>query len=207
MFQVFGLRVSCVEYNVFLAGVGGMGILTASTIISKAAMREGHNVVMSEVHGLSQRYGMVYTTVRIGDVHAPLIKEGDAHVVLGLEPVEALRYAYMARKEDGYIIVNLNPVPPPTVSAGLSDYPDLNKVLATIKKFAKNVITINALEIAKEIGSPLLQNTILLGIMFSLPTFPLKPESGKEAIKEVFSGKEKIIEMNLKAFEKGLSLR
>lgn len=184
-----------------------MGILTASTIISKAAMREGYKVVMSEVHGLSQRYGMVYTTVRIGDVHAPLIKEGDAHVVLGLEPVEALRYAYMARREDGYIIVNLNPVPPPIVSAGLSEYPELDKVLATIKKFAKNVITINALDLANKIGSPLVQNTILLGVMFSLETFPLDPDSGREAIKDVFRGKDKVIDMNLKAFETGLSLK
>ena len=194
------------EYNVFLAGVGGMGILTAAKIISESAIYEGYNAIMSEVHGLSQRYGMVYSTVRIGDVKAPLIKKGDAHVLIGLEPVEALRYSYMARRDDGYILVNYNPIPPPTVSAGLEEYPDADRVIETIKQNHKNVIVIRAIQMAEELGSPLLQNTIMIGAMFALKGFPLSKESGVQAIKRVFSGKEKVIDLNLKAFEMGYSL-
>ena len=194
------------EYNVFLAGVGGMGILTAAKIISESAIYEGYNAIMSEVHGLSQRYGMVYSTVRIGDVKSPLIKKGDAHVLIGLEPVEALRYSYMARRDDGYILVNYNPIPPPTVSAGLEEYPDADRVIETIKQNHKNVIVIRAIQMAEELGSPLLQNTIMIGAMFALNGFPLSKESGVQAIKKVFSGKEKVIDLNLKAFEMGYSL-
>ena len=189
------------EFNIFLSGVGGMGILTAAKIISESAIHEGYNVVMSEVHGLSQRYGMVYSTVRIGDVKSPLIKRGDAHVLLGLEPVEALRYAYMARKDDGFILVNYNPIPPPTVSAGLEEYPDVNRVIATLKSIHGNVIVIEAIKLAEELGNPLLQNTIMIGAMFSLENFPLKKESGIEGIKRVFRGKDKVINLNIKAFE------
>ncbi len=194
------------KYDVFISGVGGMGILTAANIISKAAMNQGFKVLMSEVHGLSQRYGMVYTTVRIGDVHSPLIKEGDADVLLGLEPVETLRYSYMVNKENGYVIMNLNPVPPPTVSAGLTDYPDVERVLETIKGIARRVIAFNALDIAKKLGSPLLQNTILLGVMFSLKDFPINWENGEWAIKDVFRGKDKVIDMNIKAFKEGAKI-
>ena len=189
-----------------ISGVGGMGILTASRIIAEAAMLEGKNVVMSEVHGLSQRYGMVNTNIRIGDVSSPLIKEGDAHVIIGLEPVEALRYAYMVRRGDGYIIVNTNPVPPPTVSAGFDQYPPVDRVLEALKQFTNNIIALNALEIAEKLGHPLLQNTVLLGILFALKNFPLKRDSGEEAIKVVFSGKEKIIESNIKAFNEGYNI-
>ena len=194
------------EFNIFLAGVGGMGILTAAKVISESAIYEGYNVVMSEVHGLSQRYGMVYSTVRIGDVKAPLIKSGDAHVLIGLEPVEALRYSYMARKEDGYILVNYNPIPPPTVSAGLEEYPNVDRVIETIKSQHKNVIVIEAVRIAEEMGNPLLQNTIMIGAMFALDNFPLKRESGIEGLKKVFAGKPKVIELNIKAFERGYTL-
>jgi len=190
------------EYNILVAGVGGMGVLTTAKIISEAAMIEGYNVVMSEVHGLAQRYGMVHSAVRIGDVVAPLIKKGDAHIVLGLEPVEALRYAYMVRK-DGFIIVNENPIPPPTVSAGLDEYPDVVKVINTLRNFTKNVITLNALEVANRIGNPRVQNTILLGIAFAINGFPLKKESGQRAIERVFEGKDKIIELNINAFDYG----
>lgn len=198
--------MGCLKYDVFISGVGGMGILTAANIISKAAMNQGFKVLMSEVHGLSQRYGMVYTTVRIGDVHSPLIKEGDADVLLGLEPVETLRYSYMVNKENGYVIMNLNPVPPPTVSAGLTDYPDVERVLETIKGIARRVIAFNALDIAKKLGSPLLQNTILLGVMFSLKDFPINWENGEWAIKDVFRGKDKVIDMNIKAFKEGAKI-
>jgi len=185
-----------------VAGVGGMGVLTTAKIISEAAMIEGYNVVMSEVHGLAQRYGMVHSAVRIGDVVSPLIKKGNAHIVLGLEPVEALRFAYMVRR-DGYIIVNENPIPPPTVSAGFDEYPDVEKVLSTLSRFTPNIIKLNALEVANEIGNPRVQNTILLGVAFAVDGFPLSKESGYRAIEHVFEGKEKVIELNLRAFDFG----
>ena len=194
------------EYNILVAGVGGLGILTATRIIAEAALLENRNVIMSEIHGLSQRYGTVITNLRIGDVFSPLIKREGADLIIGLEPVEALRNIYMVKKNAGYAIINLNKIEPPTVTAGIDEYPELDSILKTIREFTKNVITLNALEIAEKLGSPLLQNTILLGVAFSIPTFPLKIESGKEAIKKVFSEKPKIIPMNLKAFDEGFKL-
>jgi len=194
------------KYNILVAGVGGMGILTASKIICEAALLEEKNVVMSEVHGLSQRFGMVNTNIRIGDVHAPLIKEGDADVVLGLEPIEALRFSYMVKKNHGYIIVNLNPVPPPAVSAGFEKYPSVESIVAALKKVVKRIIAVNALKYAEKLGNPLLQNTILLGILFSLEDFPLKKESGEKAIEKIFEKNEKLIELNKRAFEIGYKI-
>jgi len=193
------------EYNILVAGVGGLGILTATSLIAEAALIEGKNVIMSEIHGLAQRYGVVTATLRIGNVFSPLIKAGDAHLLIGLEPIEALRNINMLRK-NGYVIVNLNPIPPPSTAIGLETYPSLDEVLNALRKVTENIIEVNALEIANKIGLPILQNTVLIGVAFRIPRFPLSPESGKKAIERVFADKKKAIHYNLQAFEEGLKI-
>ncbi len=194
------------EYNILVAGVGGLGILTATSIIAEAALIEGKNAIMSEIHGLSQRYGRVIATLRIGDVYSPLIKKGNVDLIIGLEPVEALRNISML-KENGYVVLNLNPIPPPSVTAGLEEYPPLDDIISAIKKVTSNLVEINALEKANRLGNPILQNTILVGASFKVPGFPLSAISGKEAIRQLFIGKDqKIIDLNIRAFEDGFQI-
>ena len=54
------------SYNIYICGVGGQGIIKTSVIIGEAAMNQGLNVVMSEIHGMSQRGGSVSTELKIG---------------------------------------------------------------------------------------------------------------------------------------------
>ena len=68
--------------DIYLVGVGGQGIITASRIIGDAAILSGKNIVMSETHGMAQRGGSVVCTARIGNVHSPLIPDGQADVIL-----------------------------------------------------------------------------------------------------------------------------
>ena len=190
------------EYNIVIAGVGGLGILTATRILAEAALIEGKNVMSSEIHGLAQRYGSIISTLRIGKVLSPLIKKSSADLLIGLEPIETLRNIHYL-KNDGYLILNLNIIPPPSVAAGLEDYPSIDEILNALNSVTKYILKVNALEIAMQLGQPVLQNTILLGMAFSIPGFPLKPESGELAIRKVFKGREKIIDPNIKAFKKG----
>jgi len=80
--------------NVLLTGVGGQGIITASTILSQACRLAGWEVKKSEVHGMSQRGGSVNSYVRFSPdrpIASPLIPEGEADVMVAFEPLEALR--------------------------------------------------------------------------------------------------------------------
>ncbi len=43
--------------NILLAGVGGQGIILASKILATGLISAGHDVKMSEVHGMAQRGG------------------------------------------------------------------------------------------------------------------------------------------------------
>lgn len=65
--------------NIFFAGVGGQGVLTASEICCWAALYAGYHVKKSEIHGMAQRGGSVESHVRFGEkVYAPLVPKGQA---------------------------------------------------------------------------------------------------------------------------------
>lgn len=195
------------KHNILLAGVGGMGILTSSRLITGAAIAEGKDALMSEIHGLAQRGGMVYTMVRIGDeISSPLIKRGSVDTILALEATESLRYLKQLSPE-GIVIVNKNMVASPLATAGFTTSISLSKVLEKIRSFTKNFVFVPALEAARDLGNPIVQNTILVGSFFSSPTCPLNEESGREGIRKEFSGKgQQIIDLNLEAFDKGLDI-
>ncbi len=64
--------------NIKIAGLGGMGILTAAGILAEAAFRAGQDVKRSELHGMSQRGGSIYSDVRFGEkVFSPMIPPGE----------------------------------------------------------------------------------------------------------------------------------
>ena len=87
--------------DVYLVGVGGQGIITASKIIGDAALLAGEKVILSETHGMAQRGGSVVCTARIGDRTGPLIPDMAADVILSLELLETLRAECKASKDDG----------------------------------------------------------------------------------------------------------
>ena len=87
------------KVDIFLAGIGGQGILLASEIIAQAALSAGYDVKKSEVHGMSQRGGSVTSCVRFGgNVYSPLIERGRADILISFAPEEGRWYAAYLRK-------------------------------------------------------------------------------------------------------------
>ena len=147
--------------SIVLTGVGGQGVITATNILGKAAVNAGVKVYASEVHGMAQRGGSVYCTVRMGDVSSPLIASGTANVIVSTEPIEALRYIQYANKKTK-VITDTNPVVPFTVNVGGETYPSLDDVYKDISSHAE-LITLDALQIAKDAGARITKNIVLLG--------------------------------------------
>jgi indolepyruvate ferredoxin oxidoreductase beta subunit len=108
--------------DILLAGVGGQGILLISRVLGEAAIRSGVHFVMSEVHGMAQRGGVVTSHIRLGEVHGPLISRGTADVLVALEPVESLRAIEMAGAGTT-VISTTRRVIPFTVAVGGDEYP------------------------------------------------------------------------------------
>ena len=186
--------------SIVLTGVGGQGIITAANILGKAAVKSGLNVYVSEIHGMAQRGWTVDCTVRIGDVTGALVANGTADVIISTEPIETLRYIKYSNKNTK-IITDITPVIPFTVSAGMEEYPDLEKIFQELREYG-TLYKIDAVKIAKEAGSILTKNTVMLGALSGIDILPIKQEILLETILENIP--EKYKEINKKAFEGGL---
>ena len=189
------------EFNILLAGVGGQGVILMSELLGKAAIVDGLRVRGSEVLGMAVRGGSVTSIIRLGDdVHGPLIPQGKCHILLALEPSEALRHvSYLSSA--GLAILNTTPIVPFTVSLGQSSYPRLEQILEKLNSVASKVITLDAAQIAQEAGSLLAANIVMLGALFGLELLPLKRATMKEAIEARFAPKAALV--NIRAFDLG----
>lgn len=182
--------------DIIMAGVGGQGILSISAIISIAAMEKGWHVKQSEVHGMAQRGGEVQSHLRLSEkpIYSSIIPEGTADMILGVEPLESLRYVNFLHK-DGWLITNSKPY------KNIPNYPPEEEVYAEIKKFEKHVL-LDADNMAKEINNPKGMNMIMLGAASIF--LPLERDLYIKAIRQIFERKgEEVVSLNIRAFEVG----
>lgn len=188
--------------NCVVVGVGGQGIILVSRIIGEAALNSGLNVMVSEIHGMAQRGGMVMGTVRIGDVHSSMMRRGQADIVLGFEPVETYRHLDVFSKKTT-IVLNLHPVFPFTVTSGKDAYPDIGVLVSHLKQAAARVIEMNTKKLAHAGHLPaIVSNVIMLGALSgACQDFPVSKENLRNTIKE--SVPQKFVEANLSAFDLG----
>ena len=182
--------------NIMIVGVGGQGTLLTSRIIGKAALSEGCDVKISEVHGMAQRGGSVVTFVRFGEkVNEPVVEEGQADVIISFERLEAQRYAHFLKK-DGVLVVNDCRIDPMTVVIGAKTYPE--NIIEELKKEHK-VYAIDGQKIAIELGNSKVLNSVVLGYAASFIGFDKEVWLNTVAA----TVPQKTIEVNTTAFLRG----
>lgn len=183
--------------DLVLCGVGGQGVLLASEVVAEVAFKAGLDVKKSEVHGMAQRGGSVFSHVRFGKaVYSPVIPLGQANFLLAFEELEALRYAPYASLE-AKILVNTLKVNPITVLSGQGEYPQ--DPLGMLRGGFSHVEAVDTLALAEEAGSPRALNAVMLGFLSRHLTFPV------ELWLEVLSWRVpfKARDINVKAFGLG----
>ena len=189
------------KYSIQIVGVGGQGVLLASMVLGNAAMEAGYDVAMSEVHGMAQRGGSVLCTLRFGDdVISPLESVGGADLLMGFEPAETCRNVGLCNK-DSQIIMNLDPVLPSMVAAGFETYPEVDGLVASIKKLPPNLRTIDATELAKQAGKAVAANAVMIGAVAAVKGFPLSKDLLRKTLAD--NVPPKFLDLNLKAFDLG----
>lgn len=189
--------------NIIVTGVGGQGILSLAQLIGRTAISSGINVLIAETHGMSQRGGSVIVHVRIGnDIAAPLIPEGEGHILLSLELIEAVRYFHLLASEST-AMVNNKLIRPSIPNVRL---PEKSKLLETLKKNISDLYIIPASDIAAKGGNPIGANVVLFGfLIYALDKAGIL-EKGK-ALEEVSSlGGRRLGEVNAKLFTMGYDL-
>ena len=183
--------------SIMIVGVGGQGTLLASRLLGNALLKADYDVKISEVHGMSQRGGSVVTYVKYGEkVDSPIIEKGEADIILSFEQLEAARWLpYL--KTTGKMIVNTQTIDPMPVVTGQAEYP--KGIIPKLEEAGADVISIDALKLALEAGSPKAVNVALIGLMAKQTEIPY--DVWVETIKTTVP--EKFLELNLKAFDLG----
>ena len=182
--------------SMMIVGVGGQGSLLASRLIGNVLRSLGHEVKLSEVHGMSQRGGSVVTYVKYGEaVYSPIVDLGEADYIISFEILEAARYLpYL--KPDGKIVTSTQVIYPMPVITGAMDYPA--DLVEKLRKKA-NVTAVDALSLAEQAGSPKAANVVLMGVLSA--STDISEEIWLKALEQTV--KPQFLEMNKKAFALG----
>jgi indolepyruvate ferredoxin oxidoreductase beta subunit len=193
-------------FNVIIAGVGGQGNVLMSFLIGSALIHSGYSVTVFDNYGASQRLGAVASHIKISRESAnrsPLLHEGDADIIVGIEPIELLRNLIRFGNPEVISVVNTRPVYPIGVISGEVDYPELDKVIETIRRLSAKSWIMNATEEALRLGNPIYTNVILLGALLGSNSLPLDQQTMEEVLKvELPKG----FDMNMVALQIGLDL-
>lgn len=183
--------------NILFTGVGGQGILLASEITACSLLAAGFDAKKSEVHGMAQRGGSVTAQLRYGKkVYSPLIEPGCADIMVSFEMMEAARYMpYLHRGSK--VVVNTQKILPPAVATGQASYPE--NVLDVLVANEIEVVQVDALDKAREVGEVRTVNMVMVGAMSAF--LPIDPTVCTEVIEKRVP--ERFREVNLQAFAAG----
>ncbi|GAB6280143.1 MAG: hypothetical protein STSR0007_01960 [Thermovirga sp.] len=178
-----------------ICGIGGQGILFATKVLGHIALSRGEHVMGSEVHGMSQRGGSVISHFKIGSYSNPLVRAGEADILLAFEQGEALRN-YHFLKEGGCAVVNTDQ-PEQLNDPDLQHYFNERRIrLFPISGYA-------ALRDSME-SRFLFLNALMLGALCATGVGGVTAEETRRAIDEL--APERFRGDNLKAFDLGSSV-
>jgi len=189
-----------VNLRLLLTGVGGQGTLLASRLLGEAALAAGFSPLVSETHGMAQRGGIVISTVVLGDLQSPIISPGEADILLGFEALEAFRALSYCHSKS-LAIVNTAAIIPYSVAIGKGVYPEITRLLSLMADHVGAVCAFDAATLARQAGSPLAVNMVILGALAATDYSPLSETEILAAIKA--HTKAKFLEANLTAFRLG----
>jgi indolepyruvate ferredoxin oxidoreductase beta subunit len=194
-------------YNIMFAGVGGQGLMLLSSVLGKAAVDSGLDVMTGETHGLAQRSGSIYVHFKIGKPISPLIAYGTADMLIAMEPTEAVRYIEYL-KDDGVVIMSKTLMPPVAETKAVAldkekktKYFNLEQVEERLRKVTSKIIALDALDLALKAGNARTENSVLIGSAASCPDFPIAAEDLRTAVLALVP--PKTVEANSRAFDLG----
>lgn len=190
--------------NLIVCGTGGQGNVLLSRFLAKAFIKKGYLATIGETFGMSQRGGDVMSHIRVSKkrLYGPLIPEGQADVILSLEPMETIRVLRDYGNPNIAVISNVRPVYPPISITGEKDYPDIEEMKRIIREMAARYWFLDATQISLEMGNPILTNMVMMGALVEAKVVDLTKADLEEIIKETFSDDK--AQANIRAVARGM---
>lgn len=157
--------------NIFLAGVGGQGLVLVNRLLARAAILSGLDAKSTDTHGLAMRGGGIMGTLRIGEqVETSIFAQGSGDFLLGLEPLEALRHAHNLRK-GALVVTAIDEQWPSPILLERAKMPhDWRQRMVDA---GLRVVTIPAMKLALEAGSHKMVNVVMAGALSPFLEIPL----------------------------------
>ena len=187
-------EIGKLHVQIIISGVGGQGVLLLTRVFSEVAVKDGHSIIGSEDHGMSQRGGSVITHLKIGDFDSPLVKKGNADILLSLEKNEAYKTLhYLKPSTHGQMggLCFINAPNPDFMDPQIRSYLQENGI---------EVHIFGADQLAKEMGSVQSVNIAMIGLASAHPRFPFSHEKLRGAMDRVTPPRFK--NLSLKIFDK-----
>lgn len=176
-------------YNIFLAGIGGTGIVTVNQVLAVAAQRSGLVVNGLDQTGLSQKAGPVTSHLRLGigaDESANRVSAAAADCVLAFDLLTAadaknLGYADPART---VAVASTSRTPTGSMVRDVSvTHPDDADLLGRLDMSCREVISFDALAASQALfGNTAPSNLLLVGAAYQRGVLPIPASAIEEAI-------------------------
>ena len=185
------------QYNIYLIGVGGQGVISLGQIITNYAIKKDEKVKFFKEVGMAQRGGPAHCEIRIGEIFGSRIPPLSSNLIVVMELAEGLK-ALEFVKPGGIVILNKKRIYPIDLMAHPEKYPQDREIVRLFEEAKAKIIWIDAGGIALEVELPLAENIVLLGVIAYLSSFD------KESILDVLKKNiPRELEKNITAFNRG----
>ena len=193
----------CDPYNLIIAGVGGQGNVLASRVIGEMMIYQGYKVTIGETFGASQRGGSVTSHLRISNQggFSPQMPKGTAHMVVALEPMEAIRVLAAYGNPKVNVLCNTRPIQSVGVICGEQIYPGKKQIIQWIESLSADAKFFDTTKEALNLGNPIFGNIMAVGALASTGELPMSLKVFEQVIlKKIPADK---VAINLNAYKIG----
>jgi indolepyruvate ferredoxin oxidoreductase len=202
-------KASCADgYAIYMAGIGGTGVVTVNSLLGTAGMLEGKHVRAFDQTGLSQKGGPVVSSLKLS--HTPMLTSnkvgvGEANVYLGFDILVATQSMHLEKTSPDRTRAVISTSKIPTgdmVRKKDVHFPMISGLLQNIERCTckGTNVYLDAEALAERLfGDYMASNLIVVGAAYQAGAIPLEAASIEETIR--LNGVA--VEMNLQAFRWG----
>ena len=194
-------------WNTVVAGVGGTGVLTVTSLIAMAAHIEGKGCATMNQTGLAQKFGAVSSHVRVArqqdDIKAVRIPAGEADLLIGCDLVVSSTYESLGKVARNRTRALINSAEQPTAEF-LHDpdaaFPAEGMKRKITQEVGNDIEFVDATRIARQLlGDTIGANLFLLGCTWQKGWIPVSRQALYRAIEVNGVG----VDLNKQAFDLG----
>jgi 2-oxoglutarate ferredoxin oxidoreductase subunit gamma len=175
------------EERIICAGFGGQGIMLLGKFIAFGAMNNGFNVTWMPSYGAEVRGGTAHSMVIVSDdeIASPIVSLCDTAIIMNLPSFGK----FLSRvKKKGTLILNSSLINTDTPGKDIT------------------ILKVPMTDIAHEIGDLRVANMVALGVYLEKKKLFSK-ELIIRGLEIAFPYNKKLVELNIKALEKGMSIK